>query len=49
MNHDWTDETVMQALIMQTLKLMLKEQNTDRVSEEGLIAQVAEVLDGMGK
>jgi hypothetical protein len=49
MNHDWTDETVMQALIMQTLKLMLKEQNTDRVSEEELIAQVAEVLDGMGK
>jgi hypothetical protein len=52
MNCDWDNwayETVREALIMQTLKLMLKERGTDRVPEEELIARVVEVLDGMGE
>ena len=47
--NNWADETVRQALIMQTLKLMLKERNTDHVLEEDLIAQVVEVLNGTEK
>jgi hypothetical protein len=46
---NWADETVREALIIQTLKLMLKERNTDRVPEDELIARVVEVLNGMDK
>jgi hypothetical protein len=52
MNYDWdnwTDETVREALIIQTLKLMLKERNTDQVQESELIARVVEVLNEMSK
>lgn len=50
MNYDWdnwADETVREALIIQTLKLMLKERNADRIPEDELIARVVEVLNGM--
>jgi|GEM_PF-6236257 len=52
MNYDWdnwADETVREVLIIQTLKLMMKERNTDSVPEDELIARLVEDLNGMSK
>ena len=43
----WANETVREALVMQTLKLVMKERNTDRVHEDELISAVVEVLNGV--
>jgi hypothetical protein len=46
---NWTDDAVKEALVMQTLKLMLKERNTDRVHEEELLTRLVADLNEMSK